>query len=55
MYAPVVFRFNTYGVECDRLGMKYMNMVLNDPDIKRWSEAARNETEVIEKAEVGIN
>lgn len=53
MYAPVVFRFNTYGVKCDRLGRQYMNMMLNDPDIKCWFEAAKNEPEIIEKVEVG--
>ncbi|MEM8721146.1 MAG: glutathione S-transferase family protein [Cyanobacteria bacterium P01_G01_bin.39] len=54
MYAPVVFRFNTYGVKCDSMITEYINMVLNDPDIKRWHEAARNEVEVIEEEEVGI-
>ena len=53
MYAPVVFRFKTYGVECDPVATEYMNWVLNDPDIKRWYEAAKNETEVIEEEEVG--
>lgn len=55
MYAPVVFRFNTYGVECDPIATEYMNTVLNDADIKRWLEAAKNEPEVIEEEEVGIN
>lgn len=55
MFAPVVFRFNTYGVECDRVATEYMNWVLKDRDIKRWYEAAKNETEIIEEEEVGIN
>ncbi|MGK7951188.1 MAG: glutathione S-transferase family protein [Xenococcaceae cyanobacterium] len=55
MFAPVVFRFNTYGVECNSVGNEYMKTVLNDSDIKRWLEAAKNEPEVIEKVEVGIN
>ncbi|WP_019508671.1 glutathione S-transferase family protein [Pleurocapsa sp. PCC 7319] len=55
MYVPVVFRFNTYGVECDSLATEYMNNVLNDPDVMSWLEAAKNETEVIEEEEVGIN
>ena len=54
MYAPVVFRFNTYGVECPPKATKYLNMVLNDPDIQRWSEAAKNEADIIEEEEVGI-
>ena len=55
MYAPVVFRFNTYGVECGELGAEYMQTVLNDADIKRWYAAAKNETEVVERSEVGVN
>ncbi len=54
MFAPVVFRFNTYGVSCDSVAGEYMNMVLNDPDVKRWYEAAKDEEAVIEKVEVGI-
>lgn len=54
MFAPVVFRFNTYGVECDSLAGEYMNQVLNDSDVTKWLEAAKNETEVIEEEEVGI-
>ena len=54
MYAPVVFRFNTYDVKCDAMGIEYMNTVLNDVDIQRWYEAAKNETEIIQEEEVGI-
>lgn len=54
MFAPVVFQFNTYGIPCDSVAGEYMDMVLNDPDMKRWYEAARKETAVIEEEEVGI-
>ena len=54
MFAPVVFRFNTYGVSGNRLINEYMNTVLNEPNIKQWHEAAKNETETIEKQELGI-
>ena len=54
MFAPVVFRFNTYGVSCDSVAGEYMNMILNDSDLNRWYEAAKNETAVIEEDEVGI-
>ena len=53
MFAPVVFRFNTYNVECDRGGAEYMDTVLNDSDIQLWYEAAKSETEVIETSELG--
>ena len=55
MYAPVVFRFKTYGVQCDPIATEYMNWVLQDPDIQRWYEAAKNETEIIEEEEVGMD
>ncbi|VEP11968.1 Glutathione S-transferase domain protein [Hyella patelloides LEGE 07179] len=55
MFAPVVFRFNTYGVECDSIATEYMKTVLNDSDIKRWYEASKNEPEIIEQVEVGLN
>ena len=53
MYAPVVFRFNTYGVECPPIVKDYMNWVLQDPDIQRWYDAAKQETETIQEEEVG--
>lgn len=53
MYAPVVFRFNTYGVECESVAKDYLNWILKDPDIQRWYEAAKNEIETIDKVEVG--
>ncbi|WP_036485793.1 glutathione S-transferase family protein [Myxosarcina sp. GI1] len=55
MFAPVVFRFNTYGVECDRLETEYMQTVLQDSDVQQWYEAAVKEPEVIEEEEVGMN
>jgi glutathione S-transferase len=54
MYAPIVFRFNTYGVECEPIIADYISWVLNDPDLKRWDEAAKNETEIIQTVEVGV-
>ncbi|MDJ0568416.1 MAG: glutathione S-transferase family protein [Pleurocapsa sp. MO_192.B19] len=55
MFAPVVFRFNTYGVECSSIAAEYMNFVLNDSDVQKWYKAAKHEPEVIETVEVGIN
>ena len=48
-------RFNTYGVECDSIATEYMKTVLNDSNIKRWYEASKNEPEIIEQVEVGLN
>jgi glutathione S-transferase len=53
MYAPVVTRFHTYGVETDSVAAAYMQTLLAGAAVKRWYEAARQETEVIESEEVG--
>ena len=54
MFAPIAFRFNTYSIFCDSVAGEYIDMIINDPDIKRWYEAAKRETAVIEEEEVGI-
>lgn len=48
MFAPVASRFNTYGIELDRPGKEYRDTVLSHPDVKRWYEDSRQETEVLE-------
>ena len=53
MYAPVAFRFNTYGVTGGAEVEQYKRTVLEDADVVRWLEAARNEADVIEHEEVG--
>jgi glutathione S-transferase len=47
MYAPVVCRFETYGVKVGPLAREYMDAVLGLPAMRRWIEAAQRETEVI--------
>lgn len=53
MYAPVVSRFLTYGVECDSVCKQYMDSVLSNPHVKQWFADGATETEVIEEEEVG--
>ena len=52
MYAPVVLRFNTYGVPLNGVLQDYGRHVLNQPELLEWIEAARSETEVLAKFEV---
>ncbi len=52
MYAPIVSRFNTYGVELNQTCSKYMQHVLNDKHMKQWFSAAAEELHVIELSEV---
>ena len=53
MYAPVVFRFQTYGVELPGPAASYAQHVLADPDITDWTAAAELEQEVVEADEAG--
>lgn len=41
MYAPIVTRFRTYGVEVDPASRAYMDTVLADPDFQAWEAQAR--------------
>lgn len=54
MYAPVVSRFQTYGIQCTGDAAEYAAAVLEDPHVQQWYAAARQEPETIEGAEVGI-
>lgn len=52
-YAPVVFRFLTYGVALDAVEQAYVDHLLADADVQAWVRGAIAETEVIEAEEVG--
>lgn len=43
MFAPVVTRFETYGVALDPAGRAYADAVLALPAMREWTEAARTE------------
>ena len=47
MYAPVVFRFRTYGIELKGLEAAYAQAVLNDAAVLEWEKAALAETRVM--------
>jgi glutathione S-transferase len=51
MFAPVVLRFATYGVELDSVCQNYADAILNLPSVREWIEAAKQEKEVITKYE----
>jgi glutathione S-transferase len=53
MFAPVAFRFQTYGVACDGTADAYLQTLLEHPAMRRWAAAAEVESEVVESAEVG--
>ncbi len=53
MFAPVVFRFATYGVEAPDGLTGYCAQVLNDPDLLPWLEQAAGEAWIVEADEAG--
>ena len=53
MYAPVVFRFRTYGVSIPESAARYADRVLKSRAIQNWLRAAESETEVLENDEAG--
>jgi glutathione S-transferase len=52
MYAPVVLRFNSYGIHVGDSAKNYMEAILSLGGIKSWIEDAKAEKEVISECEV---
>ncbi|WP_018150498.1 glutathione S-transferase family protein [Leeia oryzae] len=55
MYAPVVSRFLTYGVELPEIGRSYMKTVLSHPAMQAWMDMAAVEQWFIQSAEPYAN
>ena len=53
MYAPLVLRFRTYGINLPESARHYANRVLQSDAMQEWLLACETETEVIEQDEVG--
>ena len=53
MFAPVVLRFRTYGINLPQSAADYANRVLESPAMQDWLSAAETEIEVIEHEEIG--
>ena len=51
MYAPVVYRLRTYGVDVTSAAADYMQAMQAHPAFQEWNSAALKETWVIEKFE----
>lgn len=54
MFAPVVLRFVTYGVDVSAQSRRYMETMLSHPSIQCWMEDAEKESTVIAESEVGL-
>lgn len=55
MFAPVVMRFITYGIEVSQASQAYMQHVINCPEMQAWISAAKAETEIVAADEAGID
>ena len=53
MYAPIVFRFRSYGVIVPESARRFPDRVLQSKAIQNWLRAAESETEVLEREETG--
>lgn len=52
MFAPVVLRFITYGIELNHICLQYVSTIYTHPAIVYWVESAKLEAEIIEEFEV---
>ncbi len=52
MFAPMVSRFATYGVQTDPVSDRYRDAVLDLPAMRKWMEDARAEPWTVEKFEI---
>lgn len=50
-FAPVVFRFNTYGVKCSPVVADYMKAMLAHPSMQQWIADSRAEPQVVDHEE----
>ena len=53
MYAPVVLRFRTYGINLPESARKFADRLLQSDAMQSWLAAAESETEVIDADEKG--
>jgi len=53
MFAPVVLRFRTYGINLPESASYYPKRLLESDAMQEWLSAAESETEVIESGEAG--
>ena len=54
MFAPVVSRFMTYGIELGDVASKYMTLIRDLPAYREWVNAAAAESESLPQEEVGL-
>lgn len=53
MFAPIVMRFTTYGVELSESSQKYVRTMLQNTALSAWVEDAQNESQILVDFELG--
>lgn len=52
-YAPIILRFQTYGIELSEASQEYADFLLANPSLKAWVEAAKKESQLLPDFEKG--
>jgi glutathione S-transferase len=52
-FAPIVLRFNSYGIKVGDIEKDYMDTMLSIPALQEWISAGKEETAIVESYEVG--
>ena len=52
MYAPVTTRFTTYHVKLDRTSLLYCGQIMQMPEMKEWTAAAKREPDEIDELDM---
>ena len=52
MFAPIVLRFNSYGIKLKGQAQQYVTSVLNQPHLKQWISDGIKEKEIIAAGEI---
>jgi len=53
MFAPIVMRFKTYGIELSELSQRYMAAMLQNPALLAWADDAGKESQRLPDFEIG--
>ena len=53
MFAPIVMRFTTYGIELSEPSQDYVRTMLQNAALSEWVEDARNESQILADFELG--
>ena len=53
MYAPIVIRFDRYGIDVGAVEKQYIKSILSLESMQQWIDEAISEREIIEQAELG--